>query len=624
MTDLERWKTQVAAELAGAPLDKLETRLREGVTIAPLYVDAADARPGEPGAPPFVRGRRAARRRFTIAPRVVLGERAGDAEAVRAQLLDDLRGGADGIVLVVYGAPGQGSGEPDDAAIARALDGADLAILDVAADATWAAASAIAPLAARLGPGAHVGLDPHAAAARPARRAEPRAPALRLADAHARLGALLDARGRATTLLAHGAAFHEGGASATDELGLAAASLVAQLRWLEARGGDAVGAFVRARVVLGAGRYFFVELAKLRAARAVLGRVAEVIGAPTIPRVDVEVGERMLTRWDRHTNLLRVTGATLAAALGGAERISPARFDARLAAGTPLGARLARNTAHVLLEESHVADVVDPAGGAYFVEQLTQALAERAWARLQGVEAIGGLDALVADGRLEAQLAAAHRAVVDTVAKRRAPITGLTEFPLATEPEPGPEAPPRPEAPARAGDADGFEALRDLVSAAANTHVRPRVYLATLGPLAEHQARLGFAENLYGVVGVHCEVDPGVATSDDADVMATEAARLAERFARSGAREVTICGPDARYGAATIAALVRALASRGATRVSLAGRPGARDAELRAAGVDEFVYVGVDVYATLSALVARVLPAGALEAAPATGRGEPS
>jgi len=276
---------------------------------------------------------------------------------------------------------------------------------------------------------------------------------------------------------------------------------------------------------------------------------------------------RTLAQRDPWVNMLRVTTQVFAAAIGGAQLITPQPFDAAFETHTPLGQRVARNTALVLREESQLGRVADPGGGSFYLETRTDALAREAWTRFQQIEREGGVVELQRSGKLKARLDAAWAARAAAIAKRKEPVLGVSEFANLREQLPGAPAATRGHR-----DSEGFEALRARVEKAPRT-----VSLVLLGPPAEHRARVGFAENLFAVAGLAAK--PG----DVADV-------------------VCLCGSDERYQTEA-AAKARELKARGARRIVLAGRPGALEQELRAAGVDAFIFVGCDVLATLEELL---------------------
>lgn len=382
------------------------------------------------------------------------------------------------------------------------------------------------------------------------------------------------------------------------------ASGAAHLRALETHGIDPVEGAGLILFRLAAGADVMVEIAKLRAARALWARVMELCGADLgerALRLQAITSRRMLTRYDSWTNLLRASAATFAAAAGGADIITVLPMTALLGEASPQGRRLARNTQIILQEEAGLGRVADPAGGAWAVERFTAELAEAAWALFERIEAAGGLAAALRAGLLQSEIAATHAARAEAIAKRRQPITGLSDFPLLAETAPKytPFAPPRADANPPHADriaaapwitlAAPFEALRDR--AAAHT---PTAFFANLSTLASFSARANFAMNLLGAGGIAAH-GPDVAYADRDALLAA--------FRASKTPVAVICGADAVY-AEEAEATARALKEAGAIWVALAGKPGEHEAQWRAAGVDQFVFAGqnaVEALATLHA-----------------------
>jgi methylmalonyl-CoA mutase len=285
----------------------------------------------------------------------------------------------------------------------------------------------------------------------------------------------------------------------------------------------------------------------------------------------------MLTRRDPWVNMLRTTIGCFAAAVGGADAITVLPFDAALGLPDDFARRIARNTSAVLHDESSLGRVIDAAGGSWYVETLTAELAEKAWDAFTAIERDGGALAALDNGHIGARIAAVREKRADDVAHRRAPLTGVTEFALPDEaplPRPAAPAPPAggPLLPVRW--AEPFEALRDEVEA---REPRPTVFLATLGPLAAHSARVGFATNLFAAGGVRVVVG------------------AVEDFAASGASVACLCGSDKSYAdeAATAAAALR---EAGAAHIWLAGKA---DVD----GVDGRLHAGCDALAVLRTTV---------------------
>jgi methylmalonyl-CoA mutase len=378
-------------------------------------------------------------------------------------------------------------------------------------------------------------------------------------------------------LVVDGTALHDQGASDAQELGWAIATGVAYLRLLADEG---LAAEQGARLIefrLAATDEQFPTIAKLRAARRLWARVLEASGVVD-PAADMALhavtSRPMTSRRDPWVNMLRGTVAAFAAGVGGADAVTVVPFDEPLGVPDALGRRIARNTSSLLIEESHVAAVSDPAGGSYAVERLTDDLAVAGWAELGRIEAAGG--ALAEDARtgVKERVAAVRTERDARVADRSRPLTGVSEFPNLGE-----VLPEREHRPHRYVHHYGaaFEEMRSQPAE------RP-VFLATMGPVSAHTARATFATNLLAAGGV--AVEAAGATADVAGVLAAYAGRPV----------VCLAGTDAAY-AEWGADLVAALRAAGAAYVVLAGKPGERTGLRHGDGddaVDDWAATGID------------------------------
>ncbi|MGW0843425.1 methylmalonyl-CoA mutase family protein [Streptomyces sp. NPDC002787] len=579
----EQWQRLVAGvlrksgkDVEGAQAEEaLSTALEDGLRTRPLYTahDTAPA-PGYPGFAPFVRGGRAegntvggwdVRQRHTAA----------DGDAVLA----DLENGVTSLWLVL------GETGLPVSSLARVLDGVllDLApvVLDAGAETEPAARELLRLYAERGVPKeaarGNLGADPLGHEARTGQTYDV-APVAGLA----RLCAEEYPGLRALTVDA--LPYHEAGGSAAQELGCSLATGVAYLRELTEAGLGVEQACAQLEFRYAATADQFLTIAKLRAARRLWARVAEVCGvsaagAQTQHAVTSPV---MMTRRDPWVNMLRTTIATLAAGAGGADSVTVLPFDHSLGLPDAFARRVARNTSTILIEESHLARVIDPAGGSWYVERLTDELAHAGWKFFQRIEELGGLSAALRSGRLGQDLADTWESRTGKLAERREPITGVSEFPhLAEKPVVRtPAAEPPSGGLPRVSRDEAYEALRARSDAhLAATGSRPRIYLASLGPAAAHTARTTFAANLFQAGGIE-PVTGGT-------------------FEESGATEVCLCSSDALYEerAATTAAELKAA---GASHVFLAGRPG------QYTEVDAYVFAGCDAVAVLSATLDRM------------------
>jgi len=671
---LEAWRDRVERDLKGAPLSRLETELLEdGVRLRPVYT-AADLpdpeAPGVPGVVPFTRGARA------------LGYAAlgwdvrqvcdvADAEEAGAAVAEDLANGGTSTLIACDAGTRRAADEPRGDGVflagagdlAAALAEVDLGQTPIAFDGGAATPLLVAALTAvadqRKIPRSHLrgdlGVDPIAALARDGalpqgldgawdevadlvRWAQTELPGVRM------LGVDVGP-------------WHDAGATAVQEVGWALASGVATLRALAARGVDTTSTAKQLTFGFRAGTRFLLDIAKLRAARRLWSRVLEVVDAPRSfrsMRIHVRTADRVLTRRDPWGNLLRCTVSTFAGAVGGAGVISAAPFDRVLGPSDAEARRMARNTQRVLLDEAQLHRVVDPGGGSWALESLTDELAEAAWAELQRIEGLGGMTRALVLGHLNAALDGVDQRRGRAIAKRKDAITGVSAFPLAGEaPVLRPEADVtaiRARAKARRHDRDEqavaaalakipeggfaavvdaaaagaslselarmrwagreptrttplpmrrfaapFEALRDRADAhQVRTGAAPRLFLANLGKPAKHIARSNWIRALFEAGGFVADQNDGF---DDA---AAAAAALRE----DGAQLAVICGADDIYE--TLAGpFAEALAATGA-RVLMAGRPKAEaEAALRDAGVADFVYLGQDALALLRAELER-------------------
>ncbi|WP_285033499.1 methylmalonyl-CoA mutase small subunit [Mycolicibacterium sp. lyk4-40-TYG-92] len=391
------------------------------------------------------------------------------------------------------------------------------------------------------------------------------------------------------------AALHNLGASASLELAGAIAAGVAYLRLLTESGLPAADALRQISFRFAADDDQFATIAKLRAARRLWARVAEVVGAPDAGAATIHAvtSKAMMSQRDPWVNMLRTTLAAFAAGVGGADTVLVETFDAAIGGGLPgtavtFSRRMARNTQLLLLEESHLGRVVDPSGGSWFVEDLTDQLAQQAWAKFQELESLGGF--VAARDQLSTQIAEVAARRAGDIAHRRTALTGVNEFPnLAETPLAQTDS-----FPGVVRYAAAFEALRNRSDAyLAKTGKRPQAVLLPVGPLAEHNIRTTFASNLLASGGIEA-VNPG--TVDAAGVAAAAAGQVA----------AVVCGTDARY-ADEASDVIKAARAAGVAHVYLAGP------EKAMAGIDdktslpdEYLTMKIDAVEALSTLLTRL------------------
>jgi methylmalonyl-CoA mutase len=592
------WRKLVDGVLKGAPFEKLVGKTSDGLKIDPIYPRARGATP--------VAGRSAAAP-WQIMQRIDHP----DAAIANAQALHDLENGATGLTLVFAGANGaHGFGlEPSADAIERVVDGvfidAGISIELQIGPQSRMAAIHLAEYVKRKGlsPAAcdiRFGLDPIGGCA--VWGSSPYAwPEIVPAVTGAVKG--LAAMGfKGPFAPADGRVIHDAGGSEVQELAFVLATGVAYLRAIESAGvalEEAQG-MVYARLSADADQ--FLTMAKFRALRMLWARIEEASGLTPKPLfIAADTAWRMLTQRDPYVNMLRATIATFSAGLGGANSINVLPHTLALGLPDPFARRAARNTQLVLLEESNLAKVSDPAAGSGGIETLTQQLCEAAWALFQEIERAGGVFVALEQSLIQRKVKATRAVREANITRRKEVLTGATEFPNLHEADvavldakpvelaPYGEAKFKFEALPPMRLAAPFEVLRDRSDRILKEkRARPKVFLANLGTPADFTARATFAKSFFETGGIEAVDTEGF----------TDPATLATAFKASGAALVCVCSSDKVYAAHAVAA-AKALQTVGAEHIYLAGRPGELETALRAAGVNDFIFAGGDALATL-------------------------
>ncbi len=634
----EDWRKLVDGVLKGAPFAKLESKTYDGLRIEPIYTRAKGAAPvaGRPSAAPW-----------QILQRIDHP----DAAKANAQALHDLENGATGLALVFSGGSGShGFGlEPTAEAVAKVFEGVHLDAgvgieLDVGPQSRMAAihvaeyvkTKGVDPAACNI----RFGLDPLAACAvwgHSPYRWDEIAPAVTSA-----IKGLAGLGFKGPFAPADGRVIHDAGGSEVQELGFVLACGVAYLRAIEQAGIplEQAQGMVHARLAADADQ--FLTMAKFRALRRLWARIEAASGLTPKPLfIAADTAWRMLTRRDPYVNMLRATMATFAAGLAGADAITVLPHTLALGLPDPFARRVARNTQLILLEESSLAKVSDPAAGAGSIEALTSALCEAAWTLFQETEKAGGIFAALQQGLLQRKVAATRAARAANIAKRRDVLTGASEFPnlheagvavLDAKPvvlAPYGEPKFKFDALTPLRLAEPFEKLRDKSDARLKASgARPKVFLANLGKASDFTARATFAKSFFEAGGIEAvdysplpsrerstpqasgegvpisERNPSPAPSPSAQErplpmgVVYSFAALAEAYRASGAALACLCSSDKVY-AEQAADAARALQVEGAKPIYLAGRPGEFEAAYRTAGVDAFVFAGCDALVLL-------------------------
>ncbi len=446
------WEAAAQGALRGQPLSSLQTMLIDGIETAPLYSPQRHGTEGTlagiPGDTPYVRGATAASGGQGWEVRQIHDvRRPGTPDAVAV----DTTSGVDAVTVA------RGWSAEDDAdALASCIGDAAAAgvTIHLQAGASPAHAGALLEVLRRqrCEPGHNrswLGLDPIAAAAcgwsADTDSGDDNALEAAVERAAHSAADLAERWPQAVPLEADGSVFADAGAADASEL---AATLATGVAWLRAAcdgpAGPGLDPAAAARLVgftISAGPDPFVVTAKCRALRMCWARVlsacgVDIVGGTGLPmRLHAVTSTAMLSELDPWVNMLRATTATFGAANGGVDAITVRPFDTVSAAAAPsaLGWRVAANTQLILRHESRIGSVIDPAGGSWFLEDLTQSMASASWDRFGNIEAAGGICAVMASGELEASLAVERKHRDEQIAAGERVLVGVTEFVDPTE-----------------------------------------------------------------------------------------------------------------------------------------------------------------------------------------------
>jgi methylmalonyl-CoA mutase len=594
----EEWRKLVDGVLKGAPFAKLESRTYDGLKIEPIYARAEATSP--------VAGRAAATP-WQVMQRVDHP----DAAKANAQALHDLENGATGLEIEFAGGTGTrgfGVADASPATLKRLFDGVMLdAGISIALNPVLGRGNAGEALAAlieerRIDP-AKVDLRfNYQALSTMAVRGSAALSWSEFEKPFAKvIGGLIGRGFEGPFVLADGRPVHDAGGSEAQELAFALSLAVAYLRVLEA--GDialeAAAAAISFRLSADADQ--FLTIAKFRALRLLWARVEAACGlAPKAAFIAAETAWRMLTQRDPYVNMLRATMAVFAAGLGEANAITVLPHTLALGLPDAFARRVARNTQLILLEESNLAKVSDPAAGSGAIENLTGQLCGAAWSLFQEIEKAGGVFSALQQGVIQGKVAATRKARESNIHRRKDVLTGASEFPnlheaAVTVDDIRPLELAEGEAkisfePLKAIRlAMPFERLRDRSDQQLkSTGKRPKMFLASLGTAADFTARATFAKSFFEAGGIEAIDSEGF----------VDPAALAASCRKSGAAMACLCSSDKIYAKHAIEA-AKALRNAGARHIYLAGRAGEAEAALRAAGVGDFIFAGCDALAVL-------------------------
>lgn len=657
----EQWHAAAEELLKGASFEKrLVSQTYEDITIQPIYlaedIAGLDHRKDPPGGATLVRGSRAGG--FLKTGWEVSQElKAHTPDALNAIIHQGLKGGQSELNIVV------GCGQEEcckgGVTINSAADAtAVLAGVRLDAVATyWQAGPGVLPVAALvLAAAQQQGVTP--SQLRGGFENDPLAELVVKGMAHHPLGYRCDQMAALTawatanapqlhTVTANGCVYHNAGASATQDLAYVIATAVSYIEELAARGVEPATAFNHLRLRFAVGSDYFMEIAKLRAARLLLSRVAAAYGVANAPvYLHASTSRWNKTTYDPHTNMLRVTAEAFAAVVAGVDALHIGPYDEISGHSDEFSRRVARNVHIILREECGLDHVIDPAGGSNYIEWLTDQVAAKSWSLFQDIEQQGGMIAALEQGDVQQAVTKVRDAKYQSVRRRKDKIVGVNMYPdlkgaklevlnpvchMAAAAKAGIdlfagiEAAPitvsntatmveQAIAAAKAGShrlaiakavglscgdgptvtalpprraAEEFETLRDAAAAfAAKSGAAPGILQLNFGPSGRYRLRADWTASFFQAAGF--------AVDGVRDFATPEAAAAA--IAESSAAIAVITSDDAAYAehATTLATALKA--ARPDLYLLLAGLPGEHEAAWRAAGIDDFVNVKSNNY----------------------------
>ncbi len=680
-TSYDDWRQAIDKVLKGAPFEKkLVTKTYEEINLQPMYrledIQDLPHKDSLPGFAPYVRG--TGLLGYKLKPWDVCQEIPCRTPAeFNAALRYDLERGQNAVNLTLDKATlaGRDADQADAEAVGyggvsistlddlrQALDGIDLERTPIVIQAGTAALPLTAMLAALAErrdqdlnqlQGA-VNMDPLGTLAQDG--------ALPCSldgayDAMSELTAWAQANARQLrTIGVQGHPYHNGGASATQELAFVLAAGVEYLRAMGQRNLEVDDVAPRMRFSFSLGANVFMEIARMRAARMLWARIVKAFGGNEESQkmaIHARTSAWNKTVYDPYVNMLRATTEAFAGVIGGCDSLHIGAFDETIRQPNEFSRRVARNIHTILREESNLARTIDPAGGSWYVESTTDAVASNSWALFQEVEKQGGLFKALEAGLPQRQVAEVAAKRTANAARRKDIFVGTNMYPNMTEKPleiPSVDAQAlqseratqlaQYRASAHAADAlaelaagndvmgaaitaalNGatlsqlavtskgdnttvapidaqrsavpFEKLRQATDAyARRTGARPQVFLATMGPLAQHKPRADFSRSFLEVAAFDVIYRDGF---DDVDAAAD--ATLA-----SQAPAVVICSTDKTYPDLVPPLTAKIKAANPDMAVFVAGYPADQVEAFKAAGVDDFIYMGANCLELLSNL----------------------
>ncbi len=403
------------------------------------------------------------------------------------------------------------------------------------------------------------------------------------------------------TLLVHGSIFHNSGSSAVEELAFSLATAAEYLNQLTDKGISIDELAPKMRFDFAVGSNYFMEIAKIRAARILWAKMVEAYKPKNIEvakmLVHTTTSNWNKTVYDPHVNMLRTTTEAMSSVIGGTDSLTVNAFNEAFDIPSEFGERIARNQQLLLKEESYLDKVADPAAGSYYIESLTASIAEEAWRLFLETEEKGGFIGAMKAGFIQDTIYATAQQRDQDIANRKEIFLGTNQFPNFNEKigvgidEDVFEATDfsskktkiKTLKPYRGAQA--FEALRYKTDQFARNNKRPLAFMLTFGNVAMRKARATFASNFFACAGFEVQDTNGFKSAKEG-VKAAKAAK---------AEMIVVCSSDEEY--AELVPTVKALAKNAI--VVVAGFPKEILEDLKAIGIEHFIHVKSNVLETL-------------------------
>ncbi|WP_169864862.1 methylmalonyl-CoA mutase subunit beta [Sutcliffiella halmapala] len=610
---IQDWTEQAEKALKGKPVEKLSTHTYEGITRKPVYTDTdleeLQSVNTVPGSFPFIRGSQpvqSQKANWTVSQQLSPLETFAQ---LNHQLQHELKNGLEAINFSIYPAschralPIRKSSDIDTLLTNLPLDTVPVQIYAGTSLSTFLQLLKNSTISSLKG---IIGVDPIGELVKEGKLTAT------LNDLYDELKSNLDWKREhlpeVKTLWVQATPYHNSGASAVEELAVTMATATEYLQALVERGVPIQEAASEFAFTYPVGSDFFMEIAKLRAARLLWANIVEAFGGDEhVQKMTIHGTTSPFTKseLDVHVNMLRTTTEAFSAVIGGVQSLNVDSFQSE---ADTFSRRIARNTHYILKEESFLSHVVDPAAGSYYVESLTHQLADDAWKLFQGIDEAGGIVEALKAGFLQERIAKVRTKRLQDIEGRKKVLVGTNMYAnLAEKLEKMSHSNVQTESGSEAGVTMTITPLKPITLAQPyeqlrfqakqfeeNTAKKPTISMINLGTLAAHKPRTDFASGYFHVGGLFTIGSPSFTNVEE--FQAWLSTNLKTNY-------VCICGNDDSYSTMLDDVLMTIKRNSPHTNILLAGLPDQqRKEELLSLGVTDFIHLKSNCYEQLSAI----------------------